>query len=61
LDAFERRSHAAGVRRFGTDLTTVRFDFDKQRSRAVLALNEPVVYGAGRIITMRPFEPVRRS
>jgi deazaflavin-dependent oxidoreductase (nitroreductase family) len=29
LDAFERRSHAAAVRRFGTELTTVRFDFDK--------------------------------
>lgn len=27
LEAFERRSHAAAVRRFGTDLTTVRFDF----------------------------------
>ncbi|MEY2422534.1 MAG: hypothetical protein QOI95_2601 [Acidimicrobiaceae bacterium] len=29
LDAFERRSHAAAVRRFGTELTTVRFDFEK--------------------------------
>ena len=27
LDTFERRSHAAAVRRFGTDLTTVRFHF----------------------------------
>jgi len=27
LDAFGRRSHAAAVRRFGTDLTTVRLDF----------------------------------
>jgi deazaflavin-dependent oxidoreductase (nitroreductase family) len=26
LDGFGRRSHAAAVRRFGTDLTTVRFD-----------------------------------
>jgi deazaflavin-dependent oxidoreductase (nitroreductase family) len=29
LDAFGRRSHAAAVRRFGTELTTVRFDFEK--------------------------------
>jgi deazaflavin-dependent oxidoreductase (nitroreductase family) len=29
LDAFDRRSHAAAVRRFGTELTTVRFDFDE--------------------------------
>jgi deazaflavin-dependent oxidoreductase (nitroreductase family) len=28
LDAFERRSHAAAVRRFGTELTSVRFDFE---------------------------------
>ena len=28
LDAFEKRSHAAAVRRFGTELTTVRFDFE---------------------------------
>jgi deazaflavin-dependent oxidoreductase (nitroreductase family) len=27
LDAFGRPSHASAVRRFGTDLTTVRFDF----------------------------------
>ena len=27
LDTFGRRSHAAAVRRFGTDLTTVRIDF----------------------------------
>ena len=27
LDTFGRRSHAAAVRRFGTELTTVRFDF----------------------------------
>jgi deazaflavin-dependent oxidoreductase (nitroreductase family) len=27
LDTFGRRSHASAVRRFGTDLTTVRFDF----------------------------------
>ena len=27
LDSFERKSHSATVRRFGTDLTTVRFDF----------------------------------
>jgi deazaflavin-dependent oxidoreductase (nitroreductase family) len=29
LDAFDRRSHAAAVRRFGTELTTVRFNFDE--------------------------------
>jgi deazaflavin-dependent oxidoreductase (nitroreductase family) len=29
LDAFGRRSHAAAVRRFGTDLTTVRFHFER--------------------------------
>ena len=29
LDAFERRSHAAAVRRFGTELTTVRFNFKR--------------------------------
>jgi len=29
LDAFGRRSHAAAVRRFGTELTSVRFDFDR--------------------------------
>lgn len=28
LETFGRRSHAAAVRRFGTALTTVRFDFD---------------------------------
>ena len=28
LDRFGRRSHAATVRRFGTDLLTVRFDLD---------------------------------
>lgn len=28
LAGFGRRSHAATVRRFGTDLLTVRFDFD---------------------------------
>ena len=27
LEAFGRRSHAAAVRRFGTELTTIRFDF----------------------------------
>jgi len=27
LDSFRRRTHAATLRRFGTDLTTVRFDF----------------------------------
>ena len=27
LDGFGRPSHASAVRRFGTDLTTVRFDF----------------------------------
>jgi deazaflavin-dependent oxidoreductase (nitroreductase family) len=27
LDSFGRKSHAAAVRRFGTDLTTIRFDF----------------------------------
>jgi deazaflavin-dependent oxidoreductase (nitroreductase family) len=27
LDAFRRPGHAAAVRRFGTELTTVRFDF----------------------------------
>ncbi len=27
LDAFDRPSHAAVVRRFGTELTTVRFEF----------------------------------
>ena len=27
LDAFRSRSHAAAVRRFGTELTTVRVDF----------------------------------
>jgi deazaflavin-dependent oxidoreductase (nitroreductase family) len=27
LDTFGRRSHAAAVRRFGTDLTTIRIDF----------------------------------
>ena len=27
LEGFGRRSHSAAVRRFGTDLTTVRFDF----------------------------------
>lgn len=27
LDTFGRRSHSAAVRRFGTDLTTVRVDF----------------------------------
>jgi deazaflavin-dependent oxidoreductase (nitroreductase family) len=28
LDGFGRRSHAAAVRRFGTELTTVRFDLE---------------------------------
>lgn len=28
LDRFGRASHAAAVRRFGTDLTTLRFDLD---------------------------------
>jgi deazaflavin-dependent oxidoreductase (nitroreductase family) len=27
LDAFQRRSHEAAVRRFGTDLLTIEFDF----------------------------------
>ena len=29
LDTFERRSHRAAVRRFGTDLAAVRFDFEE--------------------------------
>lgn len=28
LDTFDRRGHAAAVRRFGTDLASVRFDFE---------------------------------
>jgi deazaflavin-dependent oxidoreductase (nitroreductase family) len=28
LDTFGRRTHAATIRRFGTDLTTVRFDLE---------------------------------
>lgn len=31
LDTFGRRSHAAAVRRFGTELTTVRLDLDLAR------------------------------
>lgn len=34
LETFGRRSHAAAVRRFGTDLTTVRVDFTEQTPRA---------------------------
>ncbi len=34
LDAFGRRSHAAAVRRFGTELTTVRFDFVPPREES---------------------------
>lgn len=34
LDAFGRRSHAAAVRRFGTELTTVRFDFVPSREES---------------------------
>jgi deazaflavin-dependent oxidoreductase (nitroreductase family) len=30
LDAFGRRSHAAAVRRFGTELVTVRVDFERR-------------------------------
>ena len=30
LDSFGRRSHAAAVRRFGTDLTTIRLDFSER-------------------------------
>lgn len=33
LKTFGRRSHAAAVRRFGTDLTTIRVDFTDQASR----------------------------
>ena len=32
LETFGRRSHAAAVRRFGTDLTTVRVDFSERAS-----------------------------
>jgi len=28
LDGFGRRSHATAVRRFGTDLVTIRIDFE---------------------------------